>query len=658
MKQIKEIRMIRKLITMALSTSVVLLLGVIPASALWQYATMEEYEEATGKKIEKFSEAPMLRTKVAAGELPPVEERLPEDFAVVEPLEEIGQYGGTLYSTTPAADYAIEFFILNGGSGITVLHLAPDCKTIIPNIAKGWDLSEDGKSLVLYLRKGMRWSDGELFTADDMMFWYEDIILNDELTPVKPEMWSPGGKLMKVEKIDDYAVRFRFDVPYPPVLLPLASLWDMYITPPKHYLTQFHIDYNPNANELAKENGFDNWFEYFLERNYTFLSISYNPDLPVLTPYKITKRTSEYWEMERNPYYWKVDTEGNQLPYIDKHYGRLLTSSELYQGAIIAGEVDYALISTSLENYTLYQESAEKGNYRVLPWKMGYSSIQNYIPNQNVKDPVLRKIFQDVRFRKALSLAINREDINESIFFGLGKPAQFTALPASDYYEERFSRSYADYDPDEANGLLDEMGLKWDEDHEYRLRPDGKVLRFIIPFSVESAWGMAGVINELVRENWKDIGVDMLSKEVGRSTRTVLLETNDFDMWINWGDAASNAMIFWDQHFVTGSWCPEWDDWRRSGGQEGTEPIAEVRRNIERWTQMRTTTDDDERIRLGKEIMRSQAENLWEIGTVSDLIKPLIARKNLRNVINTLYYTGDFNDTGPSFPEQYFLKQG
>jgi len=649
--------MIRKLIVMVLATSVVLLLGVIPASALWQYATIEEYEEATGEKIEKFSEAPMLKVKVAAGELPPVEERLPEDIAVIEPLEEIGQYEGTVYSTSSVLDVATEFFLLNGGSGITVLHLAPDCTTIIPNIAKGWDMAEDGKSLVLYLRKGMKWSDGAPFTADDIMFWYEDIILNDELTPVKPERWSPGGVLMKLEKIDDYAVRMVFDAPFPSVLLVLASLWNMYITPPKHYLTQFHIDYNPKANELAEENGFDNWFEYFLERNYVVECVSYNPDLPVITPFKVTERTSEYWVMERNPYYWKVDTEGNQLPYIDRHYGKLLSSQEVYEGAIIAGEVDWALVSTSLQNYVLYYENAEKGNYRILPWKMGFSSILNYCPNQNHKDPVLREIFQDVRFRRALSLAINREDMNESIFFGLGKAIQFTALPASDYYEESFARSYADYNPDGANRLLDEMGLKWDRKHEYRLRSDGKALQFTLHYNPGRAWGMAGIINELVRDYWKDIGVGLTTKEVTWDLRARLRKENDYDMFNVWGDASSNAMIFWEIHFVTGYWCPEWDDWRKSGGKEGTEPPVEVKRNIERWEQMRVTLDDDERIRLGKEIMKSQAENLWEIGTISDIMKPLIVRNNLRNVMYELYYTGDFNDTGPSFPEQYFLKQ-
>jgi len=647
--------MSRKRKLMLLCASVLFLVMVIPAVALQQYSTMADYQKATKKTISTFHEAPMLKALVDAGKLAPVAQRVGE-VAVVEPFEEIGQFGGTLFTVSPTTEYAQEFFLLNGGTGIPIFHLQPDCKTIVGNIAKSWAFSKDGKDLTLFLRT-IKWSDGEPFTADDIMFWYQDIILNDELTPVKPEMWSPGGKLMRVEKINDHSVRLRFSVPYPTAVLPLSTLWNINLTTPKHYLSQFHIKYNQKANDVAKANGFDTWYEYFLDRSKVFLSVNYNPDLPVITPYRLTARTTEYWTMERNPYFWKVDTEGNQLPYIDTMHGTLLTSNEMYNGKIIGGEADFAGASTSIENLALYEANAAKGDYRVLRWKMGYSTILNYMPNLNVKDPVLQKIFRDVRFRRGLSLAMNRQEINDVVLFGQGRPVQFTALPASDYYVEAYEKSYASYDPAQANRLLDAMGLKWDGSHEYRLRSDGKPLQIVVNYTAETAWGMASAISELVTDHWKAIGVRLIAKEVASPFLSTISETYDYDMACGWGDAASNALIFWDHHFVTGSWAPAWADWRTSLGKEGEMPIKEVRDNIARWEKMRTTLDDKERIRLGKEIMKSQADNVWEIGTVAGITKPFIARNNLRNLSPSSWYTGDFQDSQPTFPEQWFLRQ-
>jgi len=629
--------------------------AVIPVLALQQFSTMADYTKATGKSIKTFSEAPMLKALVAAKKLPPVAQRVGE-VAIVEPFESIGEYGGTMYTVSPTTEYAQEFFLLNGGTGISLMHLQPDCKTIVGNIVKSWSFSPDAKDLTMVLRK-IKWSDGQPFTADDIMFWYEDIILNDELTPVKPEMWSPGGKLMKVEKVDQYTVKLRFAVPYPTAVLPLSTLWNINLTTPKHYLKQFHIKYNTKANDVAKEKGFGSWYEYFLDRSKVFLSVNYNPELPVITPYRLTKRTSEYWVMERNPYYWKVDTAGNQLPYLDSIHGTLLTSNEMYNGKIIGGEADFAGASTSIENMALYEANAAKNNYRVLRWKMGYSTILNYTPNLNVKDPVLQSIFRDVRFRRALSLAMNRQEINEVVLFGQGTPVQFTALSASDYYVEANAKAYANYDPAAANKLLDEMGLKWDANHEYRLRPDGKPLQFVVNYVAETAWGMAPAISELVASHWKAVGCKLIHKEVAAPYLSTISETYDYDMGCGWGDAASNALIFWDHHFVTGSWCPAWADWRQSGGKEGEEPIKEVKDNIARWEKMRTTLDAKERIKLGLELMKSQADNVWSIGTVAGIAKPFIARNTLRNLSPSSWYTGDFQDSQPTFPEQWYLQQ-
>jgi len=638
-----------------LLSGAIYLTGVIPAVALTHYATIEEYEKGTGKKIEKFEDAPMLRIKVAAGEIPPLNERLPKDIAVVEPLEEIGQYGGTAIVFTERVSPGDAMFLIGQ---VPILRLAPDCKTIIPNIAKGWKLSKDGKTLTLYFRKGMKWSDGYPFTVDDILFWWEDIIMNDELTPVKPSFWFPGQKT-EVEKLDDYTIRFHFDVPYPSVVVGLALSQGMNVGRPKHYLKQFHIKYNPEAVELAKKKGFVGWYSYFADRNKVDHGLPVNPDLPTLFPFRLVERTPEYWLYERNPYFWEVDTEGNQLPYIDRVLSRKVSNLQVYNGKIISGEADYAIRGTSPDKYPLYMENAEKGNYRVLPWVTGYASAFNYTPNQTCEDPVLRKIFQDVRFRRALSLAINREEINETVYLGLGQPTQMAPLPISDYYEERFAKAYAEYDPDEANRLLDEMGLEWDKNHEYRLRPDGKILSWVTEYCPWVAFGSIGPASELVKEYWKAIGCKVIFKEERAELLSERRQANKVEMDTHWGDRCAHALVIDPHHFVlTGksSWGREWYRWYISKGEEGIEPPEEVKRNREKWERMRITTNNEERIRLGKEIAESQAENLWEIGVVGRIPKPLIVRNNLRNVVKTSTYTSEVLDTTPSIPEQYFFK--
>ncbi|GAF95170.1 unnamed protein product, partial [marine sediment metagenome] len=253
--------MIRKL-TVLLLTGVVCLLGLMTTSFAEgvYYDTLQGYERLTGNKIEEFYEAPMLRTLVAAGELPPVEERLPKEPLVVEPVEEIGKYGGSLKTAKASPAPRIWTYFWDQ----PLFMIAPDLKSIDPNIAKGYDWSDDLRTLTVYLREGMKWSDGYPFTADDFLFWFEDIFLNDELNPVKSQLWSPGGEMAKVKKIDDYTVRYQFAIRYPSIMAQMTYENRMNVCfAPKHYLKQYHINYNPKANEAAKEEKFDSWWQGF-----------------------------------------------------------------------------------------------------------------------------------------------------------------------------------------------------------------------------------------------------------------------------------------------------------------------------------------------------------------------------------------------------------
>jgi len=364
---------------------------------------------------------------------------------------------------------------------------------------------------------------------------------------------------------------------------------------------------------------------------------------------------------ERNPYYWKVDPEGNQLPYIDRIFVSTVGEREMLSAKIVAGEVDLEGLQTDLKDLPLYKDSAEQANYQVLIWNRVQGVDVCYQPNQTyAEDLVLRDILRDVRFRRALSLAIDRDDINEAIYFGLATPRQTTVIPQSKYFEPEFASAYAEYDLDKANALLDEMGLKWDENHEYRLRPDGKRLSIILEYAEMET--PKTPTSELIKEYWKDIGVDLSVKMITGELDSIRYMGNLVQMGLWHADRCGflfDTEPFWwvpMRYQWECTWAPLWARWYETGGEAGEEPPEEVKKNIERWERMRITPDEEERIRLGKEILRSQAENLWTIGTVGLAPHPVIVRNNLRNVPEKAVLGWDYFWTLPQKPEQYFFK--
>lgn len=629
-----------------------------------QYNSPADYQKITGKRIARFNEAPMLAELVKQGKLPPVTKRLPSEPLVIEPTEEIGQYGGTvrIIHTNPQ----------NFEDGVNIMGKEPiltfdpkDGATILPNLAKSWIFSKDGKTLILELRKGIKWSDGQPFTADDIEFWWKDVILNDELTPTKPKIWAPSGKLMKLEKLGQYTVRLQFAISYPAALIQMAA-WatenNFYL--PKHYLKQFHIKYNPQANELAKKEGFASWIQLFQSKSALgYFDGIQNPDAPVIRAYKIVSRTPEVTILERNPYYWKIDTAGNQLPYIDRIRLTLVTNVEVYTAKVVSGEVDLAQWNTTLDNYTLYKENEKKGDYRVINYQTAWPSMVEIFLNLNHKDPVTRKIFSDLRFRKALSLAINRDEINQMVFHGMAEPLQTVILPRGGrFWDERLAKLYTEYDPKEANRLLDEMGLDKRDKDGFRLRPDGKPLQITIDFWPGEGGPAKISIVELVQNYWSKVGVKTTSRQLERSLLQVRRQAGDFDATIwHTGQCSDPLWILNPWHFVPNSWefstGPQWAVWYISWGKSGEEPPEEVKKALKLWETVQTSLDEKKQIEAGKEMLRLFVENLWGIGTVGLQPWPVIAKNNLRNVPEGGLLAWDWVYLARYRPEQFFLKQ-
>lgn len=608
-----------------------------------------------------YNESPMLKVKVAAGELPPVEERLPEEPLVLEVFEEIGQYGGNLRTFEVGRGWNDGIWTRTEG----LLGMSNDTTTTLPSVAKDWKQSEDGKTFTLYLRKGLKWSDGEPFTADDILFWWEDIILNDDYTPVKPRMWMPGDELMKVEKEGDYTVNFRFST-FNAGIVYLIRSWDvsrgwdgktnggMYA--PKHYLKKWHPKYNPKAVELAKEEGFASWVEAFAFHGVNTMN-QQDANRPTLGMFKLKEVTTAQEIWERNPYYFKVDSAGNQLPYIDYHTVLILASADTIPVLMLAGDIDFACTGTGgLADVPLLRENEEKGGFRVpiLPNAEG-SSWDIFAFNLNHPDPVLRNIFQDIRWGHAMSLAIDREELKEVLFFGGGTPRQYTVHPSASFYEERWGKAYAEYDSEEANRLLDEMGLDKRDSAGFRLRPDGKTLQIMLAGIWPSQFELP-----LIKEYWDDVGVKTDFKQVDDAFYWAQYGAAQLDLAIWAGDRMTEGLWYAmrSSHWDSFTYAPLWGQWLNSDGKEGEEPPDEIKHIFEVQNDWRASIPGTEEYkRLAKEICDFFAEHIYVIGTVGMTPYPVYLKDNLRNFDESGMLSADSCMWVSKFPAQWFFKQ-
>ncbi|MGQ9632524.1 MAG: ABC transporter substrate-binding protein [bacterium] len=632
--------MLRKLMVILLLGGAICLLGVASAMA------------------EKYNEAPMLSELVKAGKLPPVEKRLPEEPLVVKPFEQIGKYGGTIRSGAfgPKSG-GLDCELLRAQN---ILQIEPDLKTIGPNIAKRWDIAKDFKSITIYLRKGMKWSDGAPFTADDFLFWYEDIALNAELTPTKSVVWQPGGEMLKMMKVDDYTVRLEFAAPYPAIDEVLArSYWNGNFFQPKHYLKKWHIKYNPKANELAKEEGYDSWWQCF-QFHMAYAQDWQDVNLPSIAPWtlkSIDVSGNKYFE--RNPYYWKVDTAGNQLPYIDRQVRVLCKNAEVRVLKLISGELHNAGENPlPLKDYTLYKENEAKGDYTLMLFENTRGSDCSFSFNLTHKDPVLRKIFNDLRFRQAMSLAINRQEINDVLYFGKATIRQATAPPMTSFYEEWMGKHYTEYNPEKANALLDEMGLKWDKDKKVRLRPDGQPLRVVLECTEEFA-----PMSEFVAEHWTRVGVQTTLKQEERMFFYERGPANERDAQAWTFDGASEFNMRSGGGRLRPAWgspidaAPLWQAWFDSKGKSGEEPPAVVKESYEAMNAFNIASPGtEEYMKLGKKILTLHAENLWIIG-MSVAPRVIMISNSLGNTPKEGTFAVDFMFWIPYKGDQWFFKK-
>ena len=617
-----------------------------------------------------FGEAPQLAALATAGKLPAIADRLPvqDDLMVIEPVHSTGQYGGIWRRgfTGPADKW-------NGYRCCT----GPDHplfwdytgNTAGPNVLKSWEVENDGRVYTFELREGMKWSDGMPFTADDFVFWYEKMYLNDELVPTKSSWFAINGKQGTLTKVDDYTIRIEFEDPYYFFLEVLAGsthlggqayqgLNGYGLFSPKHYLEQFLPDIagEDAVQQMVDDEGYDNWVNLFKFKNDWAL----NTELPVITPWKtVTPINTDTWKLERNPYFWMVDTEGNQLPYIDTVVLTLAEDLEVINLRAIAGEYDWQGRHLNMAKVPLYLDNQEAGGYKL------HFDTQEAGADATVKfnmsyteDEYIGDLFRNVDFRRALAIGIDRDQINEVYFLGFGVPGSFAPAPTNPYSpgpESEWRGKWATFDPDKANAMLDEI-LPDKDAAGFRLRTDNGE-RLVLDISARTAQFIEFVgMAEMVSEDWKEhlgIQVNVLAQE--RSLAGQLQAADSNQIRVSWGDGSEHLFTF-PGHvfpaFTSNEMGSALGLWFQSNGERGQEPFPELRMVMDKYKQA-FGVPEAERIQLGKEIWEIVLDQAWSVGLVGQSPASLgvrVAKTDLGNVPARQFNSPDTKTPGISRP--------
>ena len=587
---------------------------------------------------QSFVDPPMLRLDVSTGALPPAEKRLPQPPMVVR-MESPGKHGGALHSLV-GRSRDTRLLVVYGYARLVGYDRNLE---LVPDILESFNVQE-GRIFTLKLRKGHRWSDGHPFTAEDFRYYWEDVATNKELSPAGPPRdLLVEGQPPKFELVSETEVRYTWHKPNPHFLPRQAGASPLFIYRPAHYLKLFHKKYSEKVRQAEAEgtakrrwsavhNRLDNLYE------------ADNPDLPTLQPWMNTTRPpADRFVAVRNPYFHRVDEQGRQLPYIDR-FILAVADPKLIPAKTGAGEADLQARDVHFNNYTFLKQSERQNNYRTLLWRPGKGAHFALFPNLNVNDPVWRQVLRDVRFRRALSLAIDRSLVNQVLYFGLAIESNNTVLPQSPLFREAYRDRWARYDRKAASQLLDEMGLKRGRDGIRRL-PDGRALEIIVETAGESTEHTD--VLELIRETWREIGIKLFSKPSQReawrnriySGETVMSAWSGLENGLATPENSPDELAPTSQ---TQYQWPKFGQYFETAGKAGEAPdiaeVKELQRLNRAWMQATTRQD---RERAWHAMLELHAEQQFTIGVVSGVPQPVVARDTLMNVPERGLYNWD-----------------
>jgi peptide/nickel transport system substrate-binding protein len=588
----------------------------------------------------ELKEPPFFEQEVADGRLPKIDERVPTSPEVAE-FETAGSPGGELRMLM-AGPKDTRMMVVYGYARL--VGYTPALK-LMPDILASLEV-QDGRMFTLHLRKGHKWSDGHPFTSEDFRYWFEDVAQDSKLSPSGvPVSMIVQGEPPRFDVLDETTVRYTWSRPNPLFMPNLAGADPLYIYCPSHYLKQFHEKYADKAalKALVTENNQRNWAA--LHNRMQAMYRNDNPDLPSLEPWILkTKPPADRFIFERNPYYYRIDEAGQQLPYIDRVI-MSIADSKIIPAKTGAGESDLQARYLRFDNYTFLKQVEERNNYKVWLWRTGPGSQLALYPNLNVNDEVWRTLVRDLRFRRALSLAVNRHEINQAIYFGLAIEGQNTVLPQSPLYEPGYRAAWASFDVAEANHLLDLIGLTKLDGDNTRLLSDGRPLEIIVENSGEST-EQTDVL-ELIRDSWRRIGVRLFVKPLQLTLFRRRVFSGETLMSIDKGienGLATPAMSPWELAPTSQQqleW-PKWGQYYETKGKAGEAPdlpsALRLKELFENWLVASTEPDQS---RIWHAMLQIWADEVYSIGTVAGVLQPVVVSDKLRNVPQEGIYNWD-----------------
>ncbi|MEL6372890.1 MAG: ABC transporter substrate-binding protein [Pseudomonadota bacterium] len=593
-------------------------------------------------RLPKLIEPPALAQRVKTGALPAIDKRIPAQPLIVtfdDDRISQGRYGGTM---TRLMGRAKDIRRMLAFGYARLIGYDRDYR-FQADMLHSFTVRE-GREFTFKLRKGHRWSDGTPFTTEDFRYYWEDMARNKALSPAgPPRQFIAGGKLPTVEIIDSHTIIYRWEQPNPFFLPALAGASPLFIYRPAHYLRRFHKRYAQAdaLKKLIKKKRRRDWvgLHFRMDR---MLRLD-NTKMPTLGPWmNTTKSPSERYIFKRNPYYHRIDTAGHQLPYIDR-VAINITSSKLIAAKASKGEPSLQARRLEFNNYTILKRGSKRHAYEVRLWKTSRGSQIALYPNLNVKDPVWRKLVHDVRFRRALSLAIDRYEINQVIYFGLAQESGNTVLPQSPLYSKRLQKLWSAYRLADANALLDELGLTKRDSRGIRLLPDGRAMEIIVETAGEGS--EHSDVLELIRDTWAKAGIKLFIKPLTREVlrrrvragQTVMSVFYGLDNGIALPNSAPREIAPTQTDQL--NW-PNWGLYHISSGKMGEAPqLPEARRLAALYNRWTVSLDDAERKMIWRTMLEIYADQVFSIGIINRVPQPVVVAKGLRNVPRKALYS-------------------
>jgi peptide/nickel transport system substrate-binding protein len=635
--------------------------------------TVKETEPEPTVVVSQYQEAPMLAALVAAGQLPPVEERLPLNPRVLKPYDSIGEYGGAWQRAfrgasdrfgvhTTIAEHLLEIYQENNGGDMTLYN----------NVAESYEVNADATEYIWHLRKGMKWSDGVEMSADNAVWWYENVYLNSELAPNRRyDNVRQQDYLTGIEKVDDWSFKCTYSRPNPtlPLGVVRGEAWGtvggLNFMVPHHYLQDYHPDFADEdfLNGVIAEKEVNSWVELWMGGQIGMFF--FNPDLPMVGPWvmKVTV-PAERIIQERNPYYYQVDPDGNQLPYLDEVTHLFYESQETFNLRLISGEVDCQFRMVQIADYPLLKENEARGGYEVKTWVAdssgGYSVNPTPRDDAGNVDEAQMAVVSQADFRRALSMAINRVEINELVYNGLSNPRGAAPVPGSPVYKKEYEELWASYDPDAANELLDGLGLTERDRDGLRLRPDGRPL--VLRMDVDANPGSADEKQHtLVAEYWKEVGINTVINAMERSLRETVFFSDRHSVVAGGISNTSVPLSFDAWHNGPGA---GWGRWVRTPAGEtppdlaveppADEPIYEMFDLIQ---QAYSTIDINEAHETLKQALDIFYNQCYSIGTVGASPQPVVVSNRMKNVPNNVVQANALMQINMAQPAQMYIDE-